>query len=1163
MATPLCSRDSEAQTEARRRLFSDWSAVSGNDDGKTQAHEKRQSEAEDAEYGDSSAMYWNLYASEAEVGDQKLVETLTGDTNSMLLLGDSQQSSQFCPEPPSPGGPSPAVIRSNILLVLSFFLAMTSALACTLIQQWCREFTKYASPRVAPHKRGRVRTYLFQGLERFYIRRFMHGVHLLLHTSVFLFFCGVSDYLYDVYPTVGMISWYCVTALAVVYGALSIAPLIIGNCPYQTALTPPLQFGYRLLFFPGRVVWWCLRRSPKGRFPGRKDLHFNKSHFLVDEANKTWNAEHLDPCAMEWLFTDNDFSDTDMDRFLLGLPGYIHSDFTVAEALPKVLTAPYILRRTREHLLACASATELSEETRLKRVSACVESLWAIFQHQTNAEHPENLEEEEPLPEYMQSIVDGFNRCDKVVGLRGFCVRALAFQGFLTKFLEQAEDGLPNIKFPTHFIPLYMFFSSWDHTKRQDTVPPPDRDREMWRAVLHDDPLINLTLLARAILSQGDADSFDPLNVPSLALFNEVHKQTLTRVEDQADEPSLSLSPLLEALDAVAGGLRLCMVFRHHPRYPCKTDLIFGKDRLRNPDLFRVFASCLPEFVAKNPEKSVRLMEGLVCYDGLWTILQVHLRNCLQSNTSIPDKLRVFDRCCTVIDVAFALLDNSPNVDWRAPELGSLAHYFELFVTDCFEGVFIERSMAFRVGLIKARFCKAALAQFLDEFHRKGTVVFRSQWDVAFLARVFYSLGVGTDEDVEFWKSFVDGGPIGAEFMTKAHATLEMAARDGPLLNFCKLGHLGVMAVPFEGSSLQDIDFTKLLDLLQKLMEHPRLTLASAPVWKELRRLQLEIEDARSMGSDEDKTKMQALLVKIDAVYKLRLSSTQEHYPRDDVQSPSFRNSPVVQPNPPSTSPIPVYNRSSYASSSTTVAEDLRDSSLAQEDNYRGITPAPFNNSRGELANLYHNAYPLLPSQIGPGGTIIRPFFSPFLATLSPPLETGDRTTPGIPSIHPPPPYMRYNYQHRRAPVYYPPKAGAKRRSATLSLLQSSTRAASAPSRAPLVPSSGGDYSSTPPASPVDEIYTSSTTPPPFQGQLSLPTFVYNLHTCQDHIHTPGSPFVAVEAQLVSASSTVATAPGEKENAPTVSAIVTALAFAAVTAETNAEIDPVIKLHSS
>ncbi|KAH9043978.1 hypothetical protein EDB84DRAFT_851071 [Lactarius hengduanensis] len=208
MTTPHDSRDLEARTEAQR-WFSNQTTVYGNE-GNTQARKKRQGEAEDTEYGDSSARYWNVYASETEISDQKLIETLTGDTNTLLFLNSifsaiiaafiiemykalqpdnnqetvcllsqlvsqensSQQPSRFCPSP-YPGGPSEAVIRSNILLVLSFFLAMMSALACTLIQLWCREYTKYATLRVAPQDRGRVRTYLFQGLERFDMRRFI------------------------------------------------------------------------------------------------------------------------------------------------------------------------------------------------------------------------------------------------------------------------------------------------------------------------------------------------------------------------------------------------------------------------------------------------------------------------------------------------------------------------------------------------------------------------------------------------------------------------------------------------------------------------------------------------------------------------------------------------------------------------------------------------------------------------------------------------------------------------------------------------------------------------------------------------------------------------------------------------------------------------------
>ncbi|KAH9984592.1 hypothetical protein BJV77DRAFT_1089308 [Russula vinacea] len=37
-------------------------------------------------YGDTSATYWKLYASEAEINDMNLVKSLMGNTNSMVLL---------------------------------------------------------------------------------------------------------------------------------------------------------------------------------------------------------------------------------------------------------------------------------------------------------------------------------------------------------------------------------------------------------------------------------------------------------------------------------------------------------------------------------------------------------------------------------------------------------------------------------------------------------------------------------------------------------------------------------------------------------------------------------------------------------------------------------------------------------------------------------------------------------------------------------------------------------------------------------------------------------------------------------------------------------------------------------------------------------------------
>ena len=172
-----------------------------------------------------------------------------------------------------------------------------------------------------------------------------------------------------------MVSWYCVFTLMAAYATLSVFPLFIGNCPYQTALSPPVLFGSTLLLFFCRTA---LGKLSVGNVPQKEERYFDKTHYLVKKA--TANApKDLDPYALKWLFTDDDFSDTDMDTFLEGLPRYIHShlhsSITITKELSEALTEAYILQRIKEHLLTCVTTTGLSEQARIQRVSTCVEAL--------------------------------------------------------------------------------------------------------------------------------------------------------------------------------------------------------------------------------------------------------------------------------------------------------------------------------------------------------------------------------------------------------------------------------------------------------------------------------------------------------------------------------------------------------------------------------------------------------------------------------------------------------------------------------------------------------------------------------------------------------------------------------------------------------------------
>lgn len=94
-------------------------------------------------------------------------------------------------------------------------------------------------------------------------------------------------------------------------------------------------------------------------------------------------------------------------------------------------------------------------------------------------------------------------------------------------------------------------------------------------------------------------------------------------------------------------------------------------------------------------------------------------------------------------------------MSWRAPELGSLLQHLELSMTYYFRGAFLGKVIIFAVGIIKARFYKALLAQLKDEIDREGAVCLQSRWDVASLTRLIFTLCL-RDKDAKFRNIYIN-----------------------------------------------------------------------------------------------------------------------------------------------------------------------------------------------------------------------------------------------------------------------------------------------------------------------------------------------------------------------------------------------------------------------
>ena len=214
---------------------------------------------------------------------------------------------------------------------------------------------------------------------------------------------------------------------------------------------------------------------------------------------------------MKWLFTDNDFSDKDMDKFLEGLPGYISSSHTDKGQLDEYLTADHIKSRIKQHFITCATSVELSDQDSINRVSSCVKALALIFQYSRErkgaSSEPDKLEKEiQSQREYIEGLIDDFQTLcdidDHTTALRASCISAHAVQGLLSQLVPSNSGTTDTSQFPASLIPIYHYLFPKDNAITVPQLgdrPTPSAKEEMWMSLLHDGPLANLTRLTQAI----------------------------------------------------------------------------------------------------------------------------------------------------------------------------------------------------------------------------------------------------------------------------------------------------------------------------------------------------------------------------------------------------------------------------------------------------------------------------------------------------------------------------------------------------------------------------------------------------------------------------------------------------------------------------------------
>ena len=303
------------------------------------------------------------------------------------------------------------------------------------MQQWARRYMVFAQHRSAPRKQARIRSYMFEGVTYFRMSQAVEAMPLLLHSSVFLFFAGLIEFLYTYNNAVARYTLGCVVFFASIYVILTLLPHWRLNCPYRTPLSWFTYYSFQLSLsgllsvvkvieggFHGFLldVW----RWTHPRLPGSPNHGPTKWREVLEQKFDTfyerlshsvrWRVvlsameapPSVDIGALHWTLTTLG-ENQKIEDFATNMPGFFNSTDTpdATSAMLSLMSEqstfdPILASRLHELLKTCLpGASHLNEDQRISRLRVCLTSLWYCLRA---SNLPDNLKT--PLAPYVRAV---------------------------------------------------------------------------------------------------------------------------------------------------------------------------------------------------------------------------------------------------------------------------------------------------------------------------------------------------------------------------------------------------------------------------------------------------------------------------------------------------------------------------------------------------------------------------------------------------------------------------------------------------------------------------------------------------------------------------------------------------------------------------------------
>ena len=255
------------------------------------------------------------------------------------VLADPNATRASLPSPPAkppPFSPPRYAIWVNSLWFLSLVIGLTCALLATSLQQWARryiELTQPAQSRCGPEKRARMHSFFSHGADEMHILWVVEQLPMLLHLSLFLFFGGLGIFLFNTdHAVFSSVIWW-IGLFSIVYGLITVMPIIRHNSPYYAPLSRATWFlyaGMNYVLFKALFhicVWGRIRdeyQSRISRLMWRSYAWMLMSVEKVVEETVSDQSSEIDIRIFEWTVGVLGEDDS-LEEFFEAVPGFFSS----------------------------------------------------------------------------------------------------------------------------------------------------------------------------------------------------------------------------------------------------------------------------------------------------------------------------------------------------------------------------------------------------------------------------------------------------------------------------------------------------------------------------------------------------------------------------------------------------------------------------------------------------------------------------------------------------------------------------------------------------------------------------------------------------------------------------------------------------------------------